>query len=68
MINLRQKNCLEKTKSCLSRAKEGLKNNLSEELLALELREGITHLDEITGYRLGEEVLDRIFSQFCIGK
>jgi len=68
MINLRQKNCLEKTKSCLSRAKEGLENNLSEELLALELREGITHLDEITGYRLGEEVLDRIFSQFCIGK
>ncbi len=68
MINLRQKNCLEKTKQCLLKAKKGLKNNLSEELIALEIRDGIEHLNEITGQKLGEEVLDRIFSNFCVGK
>ncbi len=68
MINMRQKNCLEKTKKCLIRAKEGLENNLSVEFLALEMREGIEHLDELTGRSLGEEVLNRIFSRFCIGK
>jgi len=68
MVNLRQKDCLEKAKSCLLRAKEGLKKDVSVEFLAFELREAISHLDEITGRRLGEEILDRIFSQFCIGK
>jgi len=68
MVNVRQKNCLKRTKECLLRAKEGLKNHLSEEFLAVEIREAIGHLDEITGQRLGEEVLDRIFSNFCIGK
>jgi len=68
IMNLRQKNCLEKAKECIIRAKEGLKKGLSEEFLALELREAIGYLDEITGKRLTEEVLDRIFSNFCIGK
>jgi len=68
MINLRQKNCLEKAKECISKAKEGLESGLSEEFLALELREGIRYLDEITGRNLGDEVLERIFSNFCIGK
>ena len=68
MINLRQKRCLEEVKECLWRTKDGLKNGLSEEFLALELREGIEHLDQLTGQKLGEEVLHRIFSNFCIGK
>ncbi|MBE0477956.1 tRNA uridine-5-carboxymethylaminomethyl(34) synthesis GTPase MnmE [Candidatus Aerophobetes bacterium] len=68
MVNVRQNECLKKTKKCLLRAKESLRNRLSEEFLALEIREAIASLDEITGKRLGEEVLDRIFSNFCIGK
>ena len=58
----------EEVKECLWRTKDGLKNGLSEEFLALELREGIEHLDQLTGQKLGEEVLHRIFSNFCIGK
>lgn len=68
MVNLRQKRCLEEVKQCLCRAKQGLKSQLSEEFLALEIKEAIEHLDEVTGQRLGEEVLNRIFSNFCIGK
>lgn len=38
------------------------------ELLAEELRAAIHELGEITGEEAGEDILDRIFSQFCIGK
>lgn len=38
------------------------------ELLALEIREALQALGEITGEEIGEAVLDQIFSQFCIGK
>ena len=36
--------------------------------MALELKEAIRELGEITGQEVGEDVLDRIFSEFCLGK
>ncbi|MEA3485529.1 MAG: hypothetical protein U9R03_02355 [Candidatus Aerophobetes bacterium] len=36
--------------------------------MAFDLREGINKLGEITGEVAADEVLDRIFSRFCIGK
>jgi len=45
-----------------------LKDNLSREYIAVELREAIERLGEITGAVTAEDILDRIFSQFCIGK
>ena len=38
------------------------------ELVALELREAIREVGEITGQEVGDEVLERIFSEFCLGK
>ncbi|MBW1916447.1 MAG: tRNA uridine-5-carboxymethylaminomethyl(34) synthesis GTPase MnmE [Deltaproteobacteria bacterium] len=38
------------------------------ELLALDLQEAVRKLAEILGEEIGEEVLDRIFAQFCLGK
>ncbi|MBC7189112.1 tRNA uridine-5-carboxymethylaminomethyl(34) synthesis GTPase MnmE [Candidatus Aerophobetes bacterium] len=68
MINLRHKNLLEKAHMSLERAQKALKEKLSEEFIAVELREAIGYLDEITGRKLEGEVLERIFSNFCIGK
>ena len=40
----------------------------SYDLLAADLREAVATLGEITGECAGEEILDRIFEQFCVGK
>jgi tRNA modification GTPase len=66
--NIRHKLAIEKTGDLLSRAKESILNNLSPEFSAFDVREALHSLGEITGKTINEEVLDRIFSTFCIGK
>jgi tRNA modification GTPase len=68
VTNLRHAQALNRTKEALSRSEQALNQNLSEEFIALELREALSALGELTGETTNEEVLSRIFSQFCIGK
>ncbi len=56
---------------CLDRAAESLERALIQqdfELLAEELRQGQNYLGEITGKVASEDLLARIFSEFCVGK
>jgi len=39
-----------------------------EEIIVERIREGLTHLSELTGEIKTEDILDNIFSRFCIGK
>ncbi|MDO8785241.1 MAG: tRNA uridine-5-carboxymethylaminomethyl(34) synthesis GTPase MnmE [Syntrophales bacterium] len=66
--NIRHKMSLEKTTLLLSQAKDGIENGLSPELPALDVREALGSLGEIAGKTVNEEILDRIFATFCIGK
>lgn len=52
----------------LIRALEGLGSNLSEELIAFEIREAIQHLSSIMGDISDNDILGNIFEKFCIGK
>ena len=61
-----QKHSLSKAVECVKRCIE--QENLGQELVAFELREALTALGEITGETTSEEILDIIFSSFCIGK
>ncbi len=66
--NLRHIRLVKKASKHITQAKESLKNALSLEFIAQDIREALDYLDEILGKRLGEDLLDRIFSEFCIGK
>jgi len=45
-----------------------LDNGLSGDLLASDLREALNALGEVTGQVSNEDLLDYVFSKFCIGK
>jgi tRNA modification GTPase len=66
--NLRHKMCLEGTQGAVTRAIELVESGAPAELVAIELQEALAHLGEIIGVTTREDVLDQIFSQFCIGK
>jgi tRNA modification GTPase len=59
---------LERARAALERASEAAAAGASGEIVALELREGLEAIGEVSGRRASEELLDRIFSRFCIGK
>lgn len=49
--------------------KQGIDNSLSSDLLAIDIRECLRHLGDITGeYDIDKDILGHIFSNFCIGK
>lgn len=68
VTNLRHIGCLRETLAALQTANRGISEKLGSELLAIELRYALHHLSEITGSITTEDLLDDIFSNFCIGK
>ncbi len=66
--NLRHKLALDRSLLSASSAVEGIKTGVPFELIAIDIKEAIDCLDEITGAALNEDVIDQIFSRFCIGK
>lgn len=59
---------LSKTKTNLLQFLDLFQNNASFEFLAIELRDALFYLGQITGQTTTEDILDDIFSNFCIGK
>ena len=68
VTNIRHFEALTKSAEALKRARVGLKNNLSADFIAQDIREAIHHLGTITGSITTDDLLHNIFSHFCIGK
>ena len=66
--NVRHIDFLRKSFECLENAQSVINNKLSLDLLSFEVKEAIGYLDAIIGRRVEEDLLDKIFSEFCIGK
>jgi len=68
VANIRHKTALVQAKESLSNALKGLEEGASLEFIAFEIRSALEALGEMVGETATEEVLNRIFEQFCIGK
>jgi len=64
----RHRDALLKTGDSLRLALDGLRRGMPPDLIAVDIQNAADHLAEITGVITSEDVLDRIFSEFCIGK
>jgi tRNA modification GTPase len=68
MINSRHEDALRRGREAAERAAAALGGHLGLELAALDLRLAANAVGEIVGKTTTEDLLDSIFSQFCIGK
>ncbi len=68
VTNARHEQLLQHAQAGVNEAMELIATGRPEEIVATVLRDILDNLGEITGEAVGEDVLGRIFSQFCIGK
>ncbi len=68
MTAARCQNSLLAARNALDRTAEAASVGLSDDLVIVELREVLEHLGHILGAVYTDDVLDRVFSKFCIGK
>lgn len=66
--NARHVNALKNAQSAMEKVIEGLKAHIPGDLLALDIRYALDELGMITGQVTTEDLLENIFSKFCIGK
>ncbi len=68
LSNARHLHAFIQAEKALKETKKGIKERLSEELLAEHIKDALYHLSSITGKVGNKDILDAIFSRFCIGK
>ncbi len=68
VTNLRHYEALSECSGSLERVRNGLKEGIPEDLIAMDLRQAIHYLGQITGEISTDEILGNIFRNFCIGK
>lgn len=66
--NARHKELLDKAYACMISVDKALEKKLSPELVAVDLKEAVEALGLIIGKSVSDDILDRIFEKFCIGK
>lgn len=66
--NLRQQECLTNSKIAMEHALDGTQIKELQDLISIDIKSALLHLDEITGEVMTDEILTHIFEQFCIGK
>ena len=68
ITNLRHKNLLYETRESLNRVIEGLSLNMGEDFLTIDLMAAYSSLGKIIGEELEDDLVNKIFSEFCMGK
>ena len=66
--NLRHKLAIDRSIKAIAAAVEGIQTHTPFELVAIDIKAAVASLGEIVGITVKEDILDQIFSRFCIGK
>jgi tRNA modification GTPase len=68
VTNIRHYQSLLQTHDALQRVLDGMDQGITGDFLAMDIRQSLHYLGEITGTITTDDLLDNIFSKFCIGK
>jgi tRNA modification GTPase len=68
VTNIRHKDLLEKAKNSIGDAKKMALNNQPMDLIEIDIRQAWEYLGEIIGETVTEDIIDQVFSRFCLGK
>lgn len=68
ITNIRQKNLLESALESLKQVKNSIRLQMPEDFFSIDLMSAYESLGEITGETIGEDLVNEIFSKFCMGK
>jgi tRNA modification GTPase len=68
VFTMRQRVVLSRALDILEQTSDSLNEGIGYELVAIDLRKALDTIGEVTGEVLTDDILDRIFSEFCIGK
>ncbi len=68
ITNERHKNLISKAIENLNRAKKVLEENMPVDIVEISLRDVLSNIGTITGEEAGEDIINEIFSRFCLGK
>jgi tRNA modification GTPase len=66
--NLRHKLVFDKSLDSVLSAVEGIRGKISFEMIAVDIQDALELLGGVTGVDVEEDMVDRIFGKFCIGK
>lgn len=68
ITKVRHRNALQNALKAVNNLKEALDNDMAYDFLTIDLKDALFHLGSITGETVTEDIVDRIFSDFCLGK
>lgn len=68
ITNLRHQRALQDTMQSLAKAKESFEEAIPYDFVTIDVKGALEHLGRVTGETLSEDIIDQIFSEFCLGK
>ncbi len=68
ITNARQFEALKEAEKSLTLTEDGIKNDMAEDFLSIDLTDAYASLGKVIGEEVGEDVINEVFSRFCMGK
>ena len=68
ITNIRHKEAIKKSKESICKALEAINTGMTVDIIAIYLKDSIENLNTITGENVTEDIINEIFSKFCLGK